>query len=120
MSYEVNCPYCKEGAEFITSKEFYGRDYKTNIYICRDCDARVGTHRNSKRPLGTMANAELRELRRVCHSLIDPFWQYGKYSRKTVYIRMAKAMGLTSAEAHIGMFNEEQCRELIGYFQKGK
>lgn len=114
----VVCPYCGNPAQFMTSNEFYGQDYGTNLYVCRPCDARIGTHRGSKRPLGTLANDRLRKLRMYCHSLIDPFWKYGKYSRSTVYARMSKAMSLPPSQTHIGMFNEEQCLKLISFFKQ--
>lgn len=113
----VTCPYCNIPAKFITSKDFYGKDYGTNLYVCRECLARVGTHGRGKTPKGTLANDELRALRIKCHSLIDPFWKQGKYSRTTVYKRMAKAMGLSSKDAHIGMFNKDQCLKLINFFK---
>lgn len=113
----VICPYCNKEAEFLTSYQFYGVNYGTNLYVCRGCDARVGTHGRGKTPKGSLANAELRALRMRCHALIDPFWKQGKYSRTTVYKRMAKAMGLTSDQAHIGMFNKEQCLQLMNFFK---
>ncbi|MFJ8103369.1 zinc-finger-containing protein [Lysinibacillus sp. NPDC096212] len=75
------CPYCQTQAEFISSKDFYGTNYRTNLYVCRPCDARVGTHGRGKTPLGTMANAELRELRKLCHARFDVRWKFGKVSR---------------------------------------
>lgn len=115
----VTCPYCGKLAEFSSSRLFYGQCYGTNVYYCTPCDARVGTHGRGKKPLGTMANASLRILRRRCHALIDPYWKKGKYSRSTVYRRMAAAMNLTPEEAHIGLFNEDQCKQLIAFFKKG-
>lgn len=112
------CPYCNKEAEYLPSEQFYGMDYKTNVYFCQPCDARVGTHKNSSRPLGTMANSHLRVYRQKCHALIDPYWKTGKHTRSEVYRRMAKAMNLTSEEAHIGMFNMEQCKQLIKFFSK--
>ncbi|MGG6445723.1 zinc-finger-containing protein [Pseudobacillus badius] len=114
----VTCPYCGNAAKFMTSKEFYGKDYGSNLYVCKPCDARIGTHRNSKTPLGTLANDELRRLRITCHSLIDPYWKYGKYSRSEVYRRMSKAMNLPQEKTHIGMFNKEQCLKLISFFYR--
>lgn len=117
--HDVVCPYCGHEAKFASSRHFYGMDYKTNVYYCDLCDARVGTHKGSTKPLGTMANAQLRVLRTKCHAFIDPYWKKGKYSRSTVYKRMAKAMNLAPEDTHIGMFDEAQCRQLIEFFKKG-
>lgn len=111
----MNCPYCGEQAEFISSKDFYGKDYGTNMYICRPCDARVGTHGRGRTPLGTLANHELRELRKECHRRFDRFWKSGQCSRSQAYVWLQETFNLTPEEAHIGMFREEQCRKLLRY-----
>ena len=111
----MQCPYCKSEAEFITSKEFYGRDYGTNLYLCRPCNAYVGTHGNSKKALGTMANVTLRALRKACHQQFDRLWR-GKckrMSRSKAYVWLQQNMDLTSEKAHIGMFDELQCQQLL-------
>lgn len=115
--HKLECPYCGEDVEILSSKEFYGIDYGTYVYLCRPCDAYVGTHKHSKKPLGTLAKKELRELRMKCHALIDPFWKSGKMRRSEVYSRISKEFGLPKSKTHIGMFNEEQCRKLISYFK---
>ncbi|MBN8200511.1 zinc-finger-containing protein [Bacillus sp. NTK034] len=106
----MNCPYCGNEAKFLTTKEFYGKDYGTNVYSCKPCNAYVGTHGRSKTPLGTMANPKLRSLRKCAHSLFDPLWKSKKkqMSRTSAYVWMQKAMNLPAEKAHIGMFNEEQ------------
>ena len=109
----MNCPYCNNKADFITSKQFYGRDYGSNMYICRPCDAYVGTHGNTDKALGTMAKYELRELRKKAHAAFDPLWRKRKMSRSKAYKWMQEAMGLTSKEAHIGLFDEAKCKLLI-------
>ena len=107
------CPYCGKKAEFVDNKEIYGKRYGKSYmtYWCRECDARVGTHNNSKIPLGTMAKADLREARKKAHSVIDPLWQSKKYKRKTVYLRLKEAFG---KEVHIGETKTpEECEEII-------
>ncbi|MET3657876.1 zinc-finger-containing protein [Sporosarcina psychrophila] len=117
---EVICPYCDKSAVFTTSKEFYGKDFRTNLYVCLPCDARVGTHGRGRTPLGTLANGRLRNLRKMCHARIDSLWRGKRTSRRKVYARLQRAMSLSSEEAHIGMFDEEQCMKLITIFDKGE
>lgn len=117
--YDMYCPYCYGEPEFSSSLEFYGVDYGSSVYYCVECDARVGTHKGSDKPLGTLANSDLRKLRMTCHNLIDPYWRIGKYKRGTVYRRLSKAMELPQELTHIAMFDEEQCKKLIGFFKKG-
>lgn len=109
----VICPYCKYEAEFMTSKEFYGKDYGTNIWVCHSCEAYVGTHGKSKNPLGTLANKETREWRKQAHKYVDPLWKSKKMKRGEVYRWIQKVMAMTPQEAHIGNFNVEQCKKII-------
>lgn len=109
----MNCPYCGQPAIFLSSKEFYGKDYGSNIYLCRDCNAYVGTHGNTTKPLGTMANERLRGLRKRAHNLFDPLWRSRHMSRSRAYKFMQEWMNLPAGKAHIGMFDERQCQQLI-------
>ena len=65
-----------------------------------------------------MANAELRELRKLCHARFDVRWKYGKVSRSKAYQQLADMMGLTRETAHIGMFDKEQCKNYYHYYQR--
>lgn len=117
---EISCPYCGKPARFMTSQEFYGKDYGTNLYSCQPCDARIGTHERTAKPLGTLAKPELRKLRMEAHKLFDPLWKPNykgngkrRMSRKQAYSWLTDTMGIERDDAHIGMFNEAQCRRLI-------
>lgn len=111
----MECNYCGKEAEFMSSKEFYGRDYGVNMYVCRPCDAYTSTHGKGKTPKGTLATPRLRKLRMTAHSIFDPLWRgkYRRMSRGKAYRWMQEAMDMTPEQAHIGMMNEEQCQELI-------
>lgn len=113
---KVICPYCNREAVFMSTKEFYGKDYGTNVYSCSPCDAYVGTHGKGRTPLGILANKETREYRKRAHSLFDPLWKgkYRKMNRSKAYRLMQDLMDLPAEKAHIGMFNVDQCKELIG------
>lgn len=112
----MKCPYCNKEAEFLSSKEFYKKDYGTNLYLCRPCDAYVGTHGDSEKPLGTMANKELRKMRMEVHKAFDSLWK-GRWrrfpSRSEAYRWMREQMGLSYEDGHIGMFNVGQCERLV-------
>lgn len=109
----IKCPYCGRKASFVTSEKFYGRDYGTNLYICRPCDARCGTHGRSDKPLGTMADAELRRYRMKAHRQFDSLWKDGDMTRTEAYAWMQDAMQMTKDEAHIALFDVDQCKRLI-------
>lgn len=109
MCEQVKCPYCGRVAEFMSSQLFYGQDYGSNVYVCRRCDAYVGTHGRSKRPMGSLANEELRTARKRAHSMFDLMWQRGHMTRSAAYRLLATSMKIPPEKAHIGMFNLEQC-----------
>lgn len=115
----LTCPYCKNAARWCSNEERYGRRYGQSYmcYWCKDCDAYVGCHQNSKKPLGSMANAELRKLRILAHAVIDPLWRSGKMDRRQMYRMLSEKLGRT---VHIGWSDEKDCKEIIEKFSHGK
>jgi len=111
----MNCNICGQQAEWVENKEIYGRNYGKSymMWLCKACGAYVGCHNNTKKPLGTMADKELRELRMKCHALFDTLWKTGYMKRKEAYRFLMIKLNLTNTEAHIGMFNKEICQKLI-------
>lgn len=77
--------------------------------------AYVGCHKGTNKPLGRLANAELRHWKQKAHSAFDPLWQHGRFKgrRKAAYAWLAKEMHLPEAETHIGMFDVSQCKRVI-------
>lgn len=117
MHEEVKCPYCGALADYVDSAQVYQRSYGM-IYRCTPCDAYVGTHRSGwlqGKPLGTLANAELRKLRQETHRIFDALWnrQGAPLTRTAAYEWLSRAMGLPSTRSHIAMFDEGQCRKAI-------
>lgn len=111
----VNCDYCGRPAEFVDSSVVYhGKSYGM-IYLCRHCNAYVGVHKGSDKPLGRLANAELRRWKKAAHAAFDPLWRYGGFvgNRNGAYRWLAEQMGLPVSETHIGMFDVEKCRMVI-------
>ena len=110
----MKCNHCNKEAEWIENKIVYGRNYGKSymIWFCHNCNAYVGCHNNTKKPLGQfLAKSDLRKARQEAHSVIDKFWQSGKYKRKTVYLRLKEAFG---KEVHIGeTTTPEECEEII-------
>lgn len=108
---KIQCPYCGKEAIWCENKEIYGKNYGDSVmcYYCKECDAYVGCHKNTSTPLGTMANKELRELRKQCHLLFDPLWKSGKMSRKKAYKYLEEKTGLK----HIAWCNEEECKKIL-------
>jgi len=119
----IKCPYCGGFAELKDSSVVYGKSYG-NIYVCENypkCDSYVGVHKRNNKPLGSLASQYLRELRVSCHIEFDKLWtgKENRYvERKKAYKWLRGCMGLSKYKAHIAKFNEEQCLELLDYFNE--
>lgn len=111
---QVFCDYCGRRAEYVDSKVIYGRSYGM-VYLCRACNAYVGVHKGTDRPLGRLANAELRHWKKAAHAEFDPLWQYGRFQgrRKAAYRWLSEKMGLPESKTHIGMFDVALCKRVI-------
>jgi hypothetical protein len=107
----MNCPYCENPANYGPNEEFYGKRYGKSwmCYYCKPCRAYVGTHNNTTRPLGTMANDELRKARMAAHANIDPYWKENGWKRGDVYAALNKHFG---HEIHVGESDLETAREI--------
>jgi len=117
------CPYCGAHAVLADSAEVYhGRDYG-KIWLCRWCEAWVGVHKGDgqNRPLGRLANKELREAKRRAHAVFDPLWARKlerdgcskAEARGAGYRWLAQQLGIPREECHIGRFDVEQCARVV-------
>ena len=87
------------------SKEIYGRSYGM-VYLCRNCGAYVGVHKGTDKPLGRLADAELRRWKMAAHNAFDPIWKYGKF-------RHRRNAAYAVEQTHSGMFDVAQCQQVI-------
>ena len=112
----VNCDYCQKPAELQQGDKVYPRrdDLRRKLFwVCEPCRARVGCHKNTTKPLGRLANSKLRYWKRQAHKAFDPIWQSGDKKRSQAYRWMAREMKLDRDEAHIGLFDIDQCKQVI-------
>ena len=107
----MKCPYCGKEAKWTSNEVVYGKKYGKSFmcYWCEGCNDYVGCHNNTTKPLGTMANKELRILRIKCHKLFDKLWNGGKMTRRQAYRYLRKETGVK----HIGSSNKEDCSKII-------
>lgn len=127
------CPYCGAVSKlFESSARFYnGRDFGP-VWACEPCKAWVGCHAGTTKPLGRLANYELRRWKRAVHWYFDPIWKrrferkhaldpkYTKaHARGGRYKALAIAMGIPREECHVGMFDIERCRQAIAIIKSG-
>ena len=110
----MHCTYCNRELPLLKSK--YGYWYK-----CNKCNASVGCHPLTKKPLGTTAKPELRALRQEAHKHFDGTWRAKmkrdgctqQEARSAGYKWLQQQLGLSAEECHIGKFNESQCLRVI-------
>ena len=108
----------------MTGNEIYPlseRLWHKTFYVCWICDAYVGCHPGSDKPLGSLANAELRAARVKTHTLhFDPLWKnqrlfgYGDARRKA-YEWLAGKLGIRVEDCHIGQFDLETCNKVMAF-----
>lgn len=121
---EVICPYCYKPAAFVTGAAVYPT--RTDLahkhfYLCTPCHALVGCHpphgKNRKiidRPLGRLANAELRRAKRDAHDAFDPLWRERAFpTRSNAYHWLSEQLGIPKDETHIGMMDVERCKAVV-------
>ncbi len=108
----MKCPYCKGRAEWVENSQVYGKNYGKSwmIWLCRRCDAYVGCHENTRKPLGTMADKETRGWRRAAHHHLDKLWKSGAFTRREVYDFLKLSFG---RDVHVGESDVETCRKII-------
>lgn len=120
---EVICPYCHRKAVLRPASDLFGNHAtgKDLLYVCAGyprCDAYVGVHAKTLKPLGTLANRSLRIKRVQAHKAFDTLWQQGPFTRRGAYQLLRLRFGLTEEDAHIGKFSEEMCEETILFAAK--
>lgn len=123
------CPYCNKKSRLVDSKVVYGTSYGM-MWMCSPCKAYVGCHRGTINPLGRLADAQLRTWKSRAHVAFDPVWetniqaeiakQGGRvphglkgHMRTQAYKQLAHAMNIDRELCHIGMFDVEQCKEVV-------
>lgn len=116
------CPYCRSAAELVCGETIYPlrADLAALKYWrCNPCDAHVGCHAagtgygDGTRPLGRLANADLRMWKAKAHTIFDAFWKQRGIGRSAAYQRLAKDLNIDTMDCHIGMFDVEQCKLVI-------
>lgn len=114
------CPYCYQTPKLIDSKHVYGTSYGL-IHFCENCNAFVGCHKGSNKPLGRLADAKLRYWKKQAHFYFDYLWKKKakkekisqNKARNKGYKWLSKKLGLPKKYTHIGMFDVEFCKKVV-------
>lgn len=107
------CEYCGGKVKLADASEVHGPKARGKIYLCTNCNACVGVHKGTTKPMGTLANTVLRLKRQEAHRVFDAIWKTRGITRSEAYGWLAGRMGLPKHRAHIAYFNVAQCDEAI-------
>lgn len=117
------CRYCQQPATLVRHGEV-GYPYRSSygpMWVCVPCNAWVGCHPGTEKPLGGLANAELRAWKIKAHAAFDPLW-HGKMrrdrctkgkARRAGYAWLAKELSIDVKKCHIGYMNIDECRRVV-------
>jgi len=116
----VTCQYCHREAALTTGAEVYPRHphlAEKKVWMCRPCEAWVGCHEGTDRPLGQLGDGKLRAAREAGHRAFDPLWQHMWHvnggdkidARNIAYGWLAEQLGIVPADCRFAGFSYEQC-----------
>lgn len=124
------CPYCDRPAILVTGATIYPHRpdlFPKKFWNCAPCDAWVGCHPPATAQgggqgdgtvaLGRLANAELRQAKKVAHAAFDPLWKSRAMKRRDAYAWLAGELGIAKANCHIGMMDVDGCRAVVAAVQ---
>lgn len=113
------CKYCGGIVRLIPASAVYGDATQRLglahefVYQCQNCNARVGCHKGTTRPLGDVANEVLRLKRMEIHRVFDTFWKRRHMTRSNAYKWLSEQLDIPREEVHIGGFEMDTCEKLI-------
>ena len=113
------CPYCGRQAVLRPATYVYGErnlDPENYLYVCGGypaCDSYIGVHKKSLRPMGTLADGNLRHKRIEAHRALNEVINAGVMTKHGLYIWLQNRLCLSETEMHIGKFSYFRCEETI-------
>lgn len=113
------CPTHGVDGVLVDDAVVYGRSYGW-IWKCPvdGCDKRVGAHKDTRKPKGTMVGDDLRQWRIRAHAAFDGWWKRHGHKRNHAYRVLAQELGLS--EAHIGEMDAAGCQRVIDLFPESR
>lgn len=109
------CQYCKQRPEIVGGDVIYPHRpdlSEKQFYLCRPCRAFVACHPITGKPLGILANSELRAAKKRAFAAFDQLWMNGPISRRKAYLVLAYWLQKDPAVSHIGLFNLATCKRV--------
>lgn len=110
------CPYCSATALLVKGDAIYPglpHLHHKSFWKCVCSDVYVGCHPGTDKPLGRLADAELRRAKSEAHGSFDRLWKSGLMKRGPAYGWLAGRLGIGVDQCHIGMFDVLLCKETV-------
>lgn len=124
----IRCPYCGAPAKMVPEAEMNFRFHETNpgkkkdfFWVCSrypECDVYIAADNHTKRPMGTMANPELRHMRMMIH-----YWQVllvdnRVYTKGTFASMLASMVNqIDPRRVHVSEFTRYQAETVLAYLK---
>jgi hypothetical protein len=115
----VICAYCGKEADLVTGYTIYRARHDLHhkhFWYCKPCEAYVGCHGESDKPLGRLAKADLRAAKILAHASFDRLWRGDRKifsSRSAAYAWLGMKLGKSKEECHIGEFDVATCNNVV-------
>lgn len=111
------CPYCGSNSVLRSADGiYYDNSRDVMLYVCKNypkCDSYVRVHPGTNIPMGSLANKELRAMRRDAHHHFNKLYSKGGMSKRDAYEWLAETVGLPVEKAYIGFMGEYYCSLVI-------
>lgn len=118
----MKCPYCGGSVTYRSADGIYRENPRgVMLYVCSrypSCDAYVRVHEGTTIPVGSLANGELRALRREAHQWFDRLYREGVMTKDDAYEWLSELLSAPRSQAHIGYLGEYRCRQVIAESRK--
>lgn len=111
----MKCPNC--GARMVPRVR---REDQSPFWGCEKwptCKTTHGAHPDGS-PLGVPGTMEVKQARIRAHAAFDQLWKDGRMHRNGAYALLARKMGITRGQCHIGAFDVEQCEIVVTIVQE--
>lgn len=123
---KVTCPYCKNGAKFVTGKEIFPKTeklHKDNMWFCKPCMAFAKCHqkdnhaygRKGVEPMGQLANVPLWRKRSEAIRAFRHYRRDHRYIRKEGYGWLSYYMDMELNQFQVMNFSEEDCDKVFAF-----
>lgn len=111
------CPYCGSPAILRSAEGIYRDNRRSAMLYVRKkypaCDSYVRVQPGTRLPIGTMANGELRAMRKEAHHYFDQLYKRGMMTKEEAYHWLAEILAAPMDQAHIGLLGEYYCGIVI-------